>query len=454
MRRFALALASMALLGTVPPALVAHPSRNSPSVPRADAPELARLGPFAVGTKTSRVPVRAAPTLIAPGMSVIAPRSVSVRFWYPATSSSRNVPVSYIHTINARGSRPTTLVTPGIAASGAMPRTGRFPLVLISHGFRGWGEAMSYLGENLASKGYVVAAIDHGDRLNNDPAAISLGFGNVLLHRASDQSGVLRWLLKSSDEVAKLIDQRHIGLIGYSMGGFGALTTAGAPYDPASPTFKQLPADVRAKLATTLPDENVASRIGALVTIAPWGGQPSARVWTAASLARIRTPVLMIDGEDDDVVNYRDGVRWIHDALTSSDRWLLTYEAARHNVGNNAALADLPDFGAMESQAEPVWRGDRLNAINVHFITAFLDLALKNDRSRAEFLNVPTVRASDGVWPEPAGAPGSGALAGSAQLTHWRGFQRRWAIGLRLTHAPLQKRTLDSEVNQSKAERQ
>jgi dienelactone hydrolase len=295
---------------------------------------------------------------------------------------------------------------------------------------------MSYLGENLASKGYVVVAIEHGDPSNNDPVALGLSFGNVLLQRASDQQGVLQSLLARSDGIGRMIDRKHVGLIGYSMGGYGALATAGAAYDPASAAFRQLPAGVRASFLAGSSRAAIGDRIQALVTIAPWGGQPSTRVWSAASLARIKAPTLIIDGEDDDVVDYRAGVRWINNALTGSDRWMLTYEAARHNVGNNAAPTGLPDFGAVESQAEPVWRGDRLNAINVHFITAFMDLTLKADESRRVYLDVPTPRAVDGRWPEPVGPSGSGAVAGDPQRTHWRGFQRRWAIGLRLTHTP------------------
>jgi len=432
------AAALVILCGVTPPS-IAQVARSAPSVPPVDAPELAHVGPFAIGTKVVRIALPAAPVLTGPDSWVVAPRTVSVRFWYPARSALPAAYIRYTHTIVARGSRPVTLVTPGIATSDAVPHGGRFPLVLMSHGFRGWSEAMSYLGENLASKGYVVAAIDHADPAGSDQGALALGFGNVLLHRATDQSGVLRALLRPSASVARMIDPRHIGLIGYSMGGFGAMTTAGAAYDPGSPAFQQLPAAARAKMLAERPEAAVAARIGALVTIAPWGGQPTARVWTAASLERIKAPVLMIDGENDDVVNYRDGVQSIYAALTSSDRWLMTYEAARHNVGNNAAPANLPDFGAVESQAEPVWRGDRLNAINLHFITAFLDLTLKNDRTRAAYLDVPTVRAADSVWPEPVGPSGSGAISGDAQPTHWRGFQRRWAIGLRLTHAQARK---------------
>ncbi len=41
--------------------------------------------------------------------------------------------------------------------------TGRFPLVIVSHGYDNEAVALSWLTENLASKGYVVAAIRHED---------------------------------------------------------------------------------------------------------------------------------------------------------------------------------------------------------------------------------------------------------------------------------------------------
>jgi dienelactone hydrolase len=425
-----------AIASALPLTCNAQVALDAPSVPPVDAPELAHIGQFAVGTQILQFVVPAAPTLTGPASWKIAPRALSARVWYPAASAPSGTPERYVHTINARGSQPVRLVTPGISHAGAPLHQGRFPLVLISHGFRGWSESMSYLGENLASKGYVVAAIDHADPSNNDPGALALSFGNVLLQRTGDQKAVLQALLTRSDGIAGMIDRKRVGLIGYSMGGYGALATAGAAYDPASAVFRQLPADARASLLAESSHAPIDDRIKALVTIAPWGGQPATRVWTAASLARITAPALIIDGEDDDVVDYRGGVRWIDNAMTGSDRWLLTYEAARHNVGNNAAPPGLPDFGAVESQAEPVWRGDRLNAINVHFITAFLDLTLKADASRRAYLDVPTPRAVDGRWPEPVGPAGSGAVAGDLQRTHWRGFQRRWAIGLRLTHTP------------------
>jgi len=72
--------------------------------------------------------------------------------------------------------------------------------------------------------------------------------------------------------------------------------------------------------------------------------------------------------------------------------------------------------------------------INRHFITAFLDFTLLGRTDRALYLNPPVPRASDGIWPEAFGTPAVGRYAGAphGNVRYWAGFQRRWAVGLRL----------------------
>lgn len=83
---------------------------------------------------------------------------------------------------------------------------------------------------------------------------------------------------------------------------------------------------------------------------------------------------------------------------------------------------------------DPVWRQERINQINQHFITAFLDLALKGDTEKRSYLVVPTMVATDGKWPVTFGAQDGGAVAGDGQPKYWREFQRRWANGLERHH--------------------
>jgi dienelactone hydrolase len=432
MRQFSI-LMSCALLVLSAGAGAATP--RAPSVPPADAPQLAALGKHAVGVRTLSLVNPAQPDLLlgvrSGGKQTSSDRALEVHLWYPAKAGAPSPGGVYAARLPMSGAAGTTFTVPALASRDAAPAGGTFPLVVISHGFGGWGTFMSYLGENLASKGYVVAAIDHADPAFTDGAGFMLSFGSVMMQRSRDQQFVIGELLRRArtggDAVAALIAPQPVGLIGYSMGGYGALATAGAGYDANSAAFKGLPPGV-------LPAAGTA-QVGALVLLAPWGGQPASRAWSAKSLAAVGAPALVISGDQDDIVDYRQGVSWIFDALKGSRRHLLVYQNARHNVGGNPAPeAAAGDFVASEYFEEPVWRKDRLMAINQHFITAFLDLHLKGERAKSRYLDLAPAIANDAAWPLPFGSSSGAAYATGADATkgYWPGFQRRWALGLEM----------------------
>ena len=167
--------------------------------------------------------------------------------------------------------------------------------------------------------------------------------------------------------------------------------------------------------------------------MAPFGGRPDSRVWTAATIAAFTKPVLMIDGDQDDIVDAKHGVTWIFDQMASNQRHFLLFQNARHNVGGNPPPPEADtDFATREYFAEPVWRTERINAINQHFITAFLDLNLKGETEKSVFLNVTPRIAGEGLWPLAAAQNVGGRTASEREPGFWRGFQRRWALGLEM----------------------
>lgn len=431
-----IALAGM-LLGSVPVAASASPVPANPSAgtnwaAAAEAPALARPGAYRVGTSRIAVTVPARPGLSAQGLQS-APHQLSLRLFYPAGAGGRQA--VYRHTLNLPRTAPIQLTERGLAYAGAAPLAGEsFPLVVLSHGFGGWSEHFSRIAEVLASHGYVVASLDHGDMAFNDVPGFLLSFGNVLLDRPVDQRAAIAALLDGPvprGSPLALVDRTQpIGLIGYSMGGYGALGTAGARYAPNAGPYAGFSNEGRALLVQASPVED---RIGALVLMSPWGGQPDNRVWTASALEAVRAPTLMIAGDRDDVVNYADGVRWIFDHLGGTERRLLSLHQASHNIAGNAAKLPL-DASADQVGffREPVWRQERLNQVTTHFIVAFLDSALKHRAEAQAYLDVPMVESDQGEWPVAFGAEVGGQLAGDAQPRYWRGFPRRWALGMRL----------------------
>jgi predicted dienelactone hydrolase len=422
---------------------IAFTQGRAESGPTGERPELARTGAFGVGTVVRDFVLQ--PRLRITTVSAVTgnlptePRSVKVRFWYPAQVAERAPRVRYTHDVMLPGKPVFVWSTQGIAADGAPVVAGkRYPLILFSHGYGAWSEYASNLAEGLAAKGYVVAAIDHADMPFDSMRTFLLSFGNVLIDRVRDQREVLGLILKQAGSektgYASIIDADKVGLMAHSMGGYGAFATAGAPYDPGSKVINQLPA--AAQKAALQTDPAITSRIKALVALSPWGGQPDNRVWAADGLAQVKIPVLMIAGDQDDVVNFKQGVSWVFDNLKGTDRRLLVYREARHNiVGNPVPLDDDSDFQMLEFFSEPVWRTERLNMINQHFISAFFDLTLKGDQSKAPYLDVPTPVANDGDWPIAPGQQLGGKMASAEQPKYWRGFQRRWAVGIEMRRA-------------------
>ena len=105
----------------------------------------------------------------------------------------------------------------------ALESTGSaFPLVVLSHGYTGYRTIMFYLGEHLASHGYVVVGIDHTDSTTAEidfKNGSFAGFPSTLINRARDQQFVLDYFSQSSSPLAGIIDNSHAAVIGYSMGG-------------------------------------------------------------------------------------------------------------------------------------------------------------------------------------------------------------------------------------------
>lgn len=406
-----------------------------PASIEADAPALAPRGKLPVGTASLTLIALDRPDVLRPGPNGFrrGDRLLPIEIWYPAAVAGDRWTTYAMPRPDLGEEAPAGIVRfDGQAARDAAPAAGRYPLVVLSHGFGNRAVMWSTLAENLASKGYVVAAIEHGDVSAREAGSPLTSFLATVVNRAGDQRLVideLSRLAKSGRGVLAHADAAKVALIGYSMGGFGALATAGAGYDPNGALFRQVPAGL---LDSAREDRVTApANLRALVAIAPWGGAAATRMWTSAALGKVTIPSLIIDGDHDDIVDYWGGVRWLFGALTRSNRHLLVYRDARHNIGMNAsppALRD--DFRYRERYDEPVWRADRLLAMNAHFITAFLDSRIKGQAAAERFLDVPTPIAGDGQWPLAQGAQAGTSTAGPPG--YWPGFQRRWAMGLEL----------------------
>jgi len=407
------------------------------SVPGPDAPELAPRGSFSVGVRTLDLLHRNQIDILhfdkATGKAPLYDRPLKVELWYPAVlPPGAEEKTTYVSRNPGNTNPPGDFETAGKALRDAAMAAGKFPLVVVSHGYPGTRTFLSYLTENLASKGYVVAAIDHTDSV----LGAIRPFQSTLLNRSADQLFV-------AAEVGAMpgVDGGNTAIIGYSMGGYGALTSAGAGLNPAGAVAAFVPGGYLADWFAGSPKYQAISRgnLKAVVAIAPWGEQAPYKAWDSAALAAIRIPTLFIAGDQDDVADYAGGIRPAFEQAVRSDRCMLVYENARHNTGGNPAPAGMSDARMLGFFDEPVWRKERMNAINQHFITAFLDWTLKGDISRREYLHPVPERSGDGKWVLPEGTQDTGGYSpgkDAAGNLFWKGFQRRNALGLEMKCLP------------------
>ncbi|HEY8266208.1 MAG TPA: hypothetical protein VIG03_06505 [Steroidobacteraceae bacterium] len=396
-------------------------AHDPPSRPGIDAPELAKLGPFGVGVRVIEMVDHAQN----------GERTLKVDLWYPAEVKAGASAETYSGSLPAEPPAPPTKFTiPGIAVRDAKPAAGRFPLVIVSHGYSNETVALSWLTENLASKGYVVAAIRHAD----PPITDRSKFPELLLRRPLDVAFVAGTLQRSLASEGR-IDPSRVALIGYSMGGYGVLTAAGGELDPESPVVKMVPGGLLTPYARGGASSKVirVANVKAVVAISPFGG--SMQAWGADGLRAITSPLLLIAGDRDGSVDYKTGARAYFDQATSSNRYLLTFLGAGHRIGLGPAPDEMRhSLWDLDWFEDPVWGSERIVGINLHFITAFLDRYVKEDSSRVGYLDGLTPRSNDGTWPAAAGERYDGFSPGAGGITLWKGFQRQHAEGLELLH--------------------
>ena len=408
---------------------------GAPSQFGVDAPELARLGQYSVGVRTVGLIQRNQEDVL--GYNPAAHsfpktnRSLTVDLWYPALLPAGAQRETYTATLPSEPpAAPASFSVPGIAVRDAPPAGKSFPLVVVSHGYSNSPAAMTWLTENLASKGYVVAAIRHDD----PPITDTSKFAQPLLRRPLDIVFVTQ-SLKGILSREHLVDPSRVALIGYSMGGYGVLTAAGATLDPASSAMSTVPGGLLLRYARggAKRDDAAVKGLRAVVALAPAGGG-SLAVWGSQGLRDISTPLLIIAGDADRTLDYTTGARAIFDAATGAPRYLLTFKECGHSIGLNPApevmRARLWDQDWFE---DPVWRKDRVNSISAHFISAFLDRYVKDDTSRDAYLDVSM--PSGGTWPAQNPYPYDAYSPGTTGISVWKGFQRNHDSGLELLHA-------------------
>ncbi|MGC9539122.1 alpha/beta hydrolase family protein [Streptomyces sp. UG1] len=363
-RLSALAASAALVLGPATltvPAAGAEPARapaTASAAPIAGSAQLPRpTGPHTVGRSTLHLVDAGRPD---PWVPSAGPRQLMVSMYYPARPGTGGPTAPYMTIEEARfllELRAPEATVPPEAISGvrtwahpdARPAHGRFPLVVLSPGFTFPRATLTGLAEDLASRGYVVALVDHpyenaGTTLPDGrtlPCAIcdefsSIGGSSVAESRARDVSFVLDRLTgrHPSWRHARVTDAKRIGMAGHSIGGNSAAAT--------------MAGDARVRAGVNMD--------GSFFSPVPGGGLDG-------------RPFLMLGAED------RMGDKTWHQSWADLDGWKrwLTVAGADHgsftDVPLLAELAGIPDTAPMPYE--------RSQVLTRAYVAAFFDLHLK-----------------------------------------------------------------------------
>lgn len=215
-------------------------------------------------------------------------------------------------------------------------RSGRSPVVLLSHGTEGTAASLDWLAHALAAAGHVVIGVDHHGNTAIEPYRAE-GF-LCWWERPRDLSLALDRLSGQEPQFARNLDTERVAVAGFSLGGYAALSLLGAITDMSlyrawagQSRFARGPRefpDVVGRLEGMLARNSVFrrswerqsvscrdSRIKAAFALAP---APTVRGFTLQSLSKITVPVLIAVGGSDDEAPARECADWLYEHLPNS----------------------------------------------------------------------------------------------------------------------------------------
>jgi dienelactone hydrolase len=177
-------------------------------------------------------------------------RELLVRFWYPADLSRGCSPAEYTSPrVWSYFSKLSALPLPEVRTNSCLeaPITeGAHPVVVFTHGYTATFTDYSFIFEDLASRGYVVASVDHtyeatavefpngrfvksvlGSHIGNTWGMDDQSMSLALAARSEDLNFVVNELerLNTADSpFTGKLDTSRIGVMGHSLGGEAALS--------------------------------------------------------------------------------------------------------------------------------------------------------------------------------------------------------------------------------------
>ncbi|MBE9224953.1 alpha/beta hydrolase [Phormidium sp. LEGE 05292] len=287
----------------------------------------------------------------------------------------------------------------------------RAPVVVISHGLGSDPKGFAYLGQHLASHGFVAVLPQH---IGSDAAkreAFLLGIGSSstdpmeFVDRPLDIKYTLDQLERlSQGELAGKMNLQQVGVIGHSYGGYTALALAGAKFNQAriaqacSNRKVSLNASIFLQcLATDLPPvtENFRDpRIKAVIALNPL----TSIVFGPEGMSNIQIPTMILGGSADIITSVVQEQIQPFIWMKNPEKYLSVVIPSGHAAADQFDGTDnqpAPNtLGFLLSGRDPKLARDYIKGLSLAFMQAYL-----NDRS--EYKDIINAAYAQSVSREP-----------------------------------------------------
>lgn len=275
------------------------------------------------------------------------------------------------------------------AAIGGKPVDRVKALILLSHGISGTELGHSTLAQALARNGYLVAALRHPGDNYQDRSLLEKGPARYFDERPRQASRVIDAILADPAWRARIAADSQgplVGALGHSAGGYTVLALAGARSDLSrmkkhcqveaseDPIFCSLgrsgEATTPSPVATPSPLPSLKDeRVRAIVAMAPTGV-----LFTAESLAAVRSATMIYEAELDRFLVPRFHAEWVASNLPAAN--LHRVPNAWHFAFMNAPSMSIPSHDGDIAANPPGFDRDAFLKQLAIEITSFFDKTL------------------------------------------------------------------------------
>ncbi len=255
------------------------------------------------------------------------------------------------------------------------------PLAILAHGVASERSHFRYLGEHLASHGYIVLVPEHIGSNQEYAAAFLRGELSVdvspieFYNRPLDITYLLNKIEKHPEFKGR-INWEQVGILGHSFGGNTALSVAGAPINQEriNQVCQQNKPSLNASMllqcrASYLPpgDYNLRdSRIKAVVAVSP----VTSSIFGPESMANIAIPTMILGGSEDIVTPFIEEQAHPFLWLKTQNKYLGVMVGGRHNsTSSEEGAANLP---TIFTGTRPDLARSYLKAMSLTFFEVYL----------------------------------------------------------------------------------